>query len=214
MLKIRVSRLCDLGFPSSRVVELVLLGAWVSSSVANGDLPGDQGNGRHQAGLWRLAENDGLNCLFLQLRSLGYTKPYEAYVKEMAKGARPEDLGSLAVIAKESGYELAPVRLTMAELEGANLPVIVHLEQTDRGTGYFALVAEFTEHDVVVVNGGRATLMPISKDTFRREWSSYGLVPHGRAGGVSVIRRVLAAFLTAVAVAYAGRRIIRRRTKC
>jgi ABC-type bacteriocin/lantibiotic exporter with double-glycine peptidase domain len=102
--------------------------------------------------------------------------------------------------------------MTMKELRDARLPLIVHLEQAGRDTGRFVVVAEFTKHDVVIFQGGTATLEPISTDAFRREWSGYAIAPQNNIGGRFPPSRKIAALVVVWAVVSVGRKVIRRRT--
>jgi hypothetical protein len=213
VVKTVAARLRGFGFPAPRVAVLVLVAGLELSSVASGHPPDDQGNSPERFAVWRRVENDGLNCLFLQLSMLGYSRPYEAYLKEAGEHAPLEDLGALAFVAGKLGIGVAPARLTMEELEGATVPVVVHLEKHERRTGYFVLVLGFSKHSVNVIHGATATVEHLPRDTFRREWSSYALVPQGGIGGVSLARRVLAALMVAWAVVCVGRKM-RREKRC
>lgn len=168
---------------------------------------------------WRRTEYGGLQCLFLQLRVLGYDKPFERFWKDdVPVGSRLMDLASLAARAEDLGFSLAAVRLTMKELQNLRSPVIVHLEHAGLDTGSFALVTRFTGDDVLVVPGGTAALQPIPIDTFRRQWSSFALVPVDESRPILV--RETAALLLAlwavvsVAMKVANKTKRQRNNKC
>jgi hypothetical protein len=189
------------GLPRIALV-LVFLGLPASRGEADG------GQADAPPAPWRRAENDGRNCLFLQLRYLGYPGRYEDYLRAVADRPGLDQLSGLSAAAKELGYDLVTVRLTMAELERSRTPTIVHLEWQDRETGYFGLVVGFGRDDVgdhvILIHGGMATVDAMPRDTFRREWGGYALVPPRESGWGPWIRRGTAALMIALAAVAAG----------
>lgn len=163
-----------------------------------------------QEGFWRLPENDGLNCLYLQLRLMGYPKPYESYLQEIGHRAVPHDLASLKATAGRLGFSLVPSRLTMTEVDSVPVPVIAHLERGERGSGYFGLIIDTNEREVVVFHGGMASIEVLPRDNFRREWSGFALVPGEQSEWSSKVRRLLAALMVAWAVVSVTRTIRRK----
>jgi hypothetical protein len=176
--------------------------------ASRGEADGGQADAPTATALWRRPENDGRNCLFLQLRHLGYPGRYEDYLRAVADRPGLDQLGGLSAAAKELGYDLVTVRLTMAELERSRTPTIVHLEWQDRETGYFGLVVGFGRDDasdhVILIHGGMATVDAMPRDAFRREWGGYALVPPRESGWGPWIRRGTAALMIALAVVAAG----------
>jgi hypothetical protein len=190
--------------PGLRGIALVLTLVVLPAPCRAGGGPADAPS----SALWRRPENDGLNCLFLQLRGLGYPGRYEDYVQAVARRPRMDELSGLSAAAKELGYGLEPARLTMAELESMRAPILVHMEQRDRDTGHFGIVAGFardeTGEHVILFYGGIATVEPVLRDTFRREWSGYALVPTIESGWGPWIRRSTAALSIALAAVAVG----------
>lgn len=166
---------------------------------------------RHEAAgpqaMWRRPENDGVNCLFLMLGSLGYQGLYEPFLREISGVPGIDSLSGLARAAEAVGFGIVPVRMTMAEIEGLHRPVIVHLEQQAGDSGYYVLVRGFDAEEVILYHGGKATPETIPRDVFRREWSGFGLVPDEESGWIPVARRVAAGLTAALAVCFASYRL-------
>src|SRR5438876_5817956 len=68
------------------------------------------------AAFWRTRENDGINCLYIQLRLLGYAESYEKFRVRSPESGKYTSLQSLAALASEVGFDLVPVKLTYAQL--------------------------------------------------------------------------------------------------
>jgi hypothetical protein len=131
---------------------------------------------------WRRPERDGVNCLFLQLRLLGYDGTYEQVVAAVPGGAERASLGALARAARRLGLELAPTKLTFAELSALRSPVVILFEESEVGRGGFHLLVELTPSQAHLVEGSliaRGEWMPI--DRFRRGWTGFALVPVPRS---------------------------------
>jgi ABC-type bacteriocin/lantibiotic exporter with double-glycine peptidase domain len=151
--------------------------------------------------LWRVPENDGVNCLYLQLRFLGYTESYESFRRLTPDGRRYQTMSALSVAAARLGYDLVPVRLTRHELEKLRAPVIAHLEGRGPASGQFGLVLGCYGNEVALVEGGAVLRRVVPRDEFLRSWTRYALVERPRAWPV-VARRlsVLSVLLYAVAL--------------
>jgi hypothetical protein len=162
--------------------------------------------------IWRRPDYDAINCLFLQLRCLGYTATYQDYLAAVNKNIvqRRPSLASLTLEADRLGYKLLPVQLTMSELESLQTPALVHLESTDEASGHFACVVRCSAKDVILIDGAKATRETLSRDSFRRQWTGYVLAPaettsrlrSGAAlvGGVWIIMWLLQSGVRAVQV--------------
>jgi hypothetical protein len=173
-----------------------------------------QTKGGAQELAWRRIENDGVNCLYLELQWCGYEQPFEQYLTEVGNGAQLRDLGAMAAAARRLGYELEPMHLSMAELESTKVPVIAHLERTDQHTGYFAVVVEFNQRFVLLVNGPQASVRQVTKDTFRREWSGYALLPGSRSPYLPTGRRAVAALMVGFVLVSVGKRFLSKGKQC
>jgi Peptidase C39 family len=149
-------------------------------------------------GFWRRTDNDGILCLFLELRWCGYNRSFEQYLAEIGDDTKPRDFKSLVSAAKRLGYDLAPIQISMTDIEKMDVPPLVHLERTDGGSGYFAVVVECNERFVLLVNGPQAAIRQIRKDTFRREWSGYALVPVARSTIWPLCRRALSVMMVSL----------------
>src|ERR1700761_5152877 len=72
----------------------------------------------------RNPRHDGLNCLFLQLKTMGYDGGYEQFADRVALDQREPTLQTLSIAAKQLGFQLTPSVLTWRELLSLNAPVI------------------------------------------------------------------------------------------
>jgi len=133
-----------------------------------------------QDGIWRSHQNDGLNCLYMQLRILGYRGTYEEYRAAAARHGRLNDAEAIAAAARAFGVRLALKRFTPEELSQSKLPAIIHLDQHENVESYFALWIgddPRNERFVLLYPGGRATVIVYRKELFQRDWTGYALVP-------------------------------------
>lgn len=121
---------------------------------------------------------DGLNCLYLQLRLLGYTGTYERFLQELPAEPGALSLASLVAVAKRFGFALTPVKLVPSELAMTGSPVIVHFEETGIGKGRFHVFLGMSDDEaaVALINGAYVTRHWMPRDEFRRNWTGYALV--------------------------------------
>jgi hypothetical protein len=127
---------------------------------------------------WRCLGRDGVNCLYLQLRLLGYAGTYEEVVAAVPGGPEQANLGGLAEAASRLGFALVPAKLTVAELASLGSPTVILFEETDLGRGRFHLLVGLSSSQAYLVDGGfirHGEQMPI--DRFRRGWTGFALVP-------------------------------------
>jgi hypothetical protein len=128
---------------------------------------------------WRCGQRDGVNCLYLQLRLLGYTGRYEDVVNAVPGDLAQPTLASLAQAARRLRYHLVPVKMTAAEVFDLRFPTIILFEEKGIGNGRFHLLLGCTATLVHLVGGEFITRyqLHMSKDRFRRGWTGYALVP-------------------------------------
>jgi hypothetical protein len=127
---------------------------------------------------WRSAENDGKNCLYVQLRTLGYKKTYEEYITSIeANNGDIRTFAGLTRIAELQGYHLSTVATSVEEISRARVPAIVQLEERERGGTYFGLYINSDDSNVYLLDGPMVRLAKMTQDRFRRSWSGYAIVP-------------------------------------
>lgn len=135
---------------------------------------------------WRVAERDGLNCLYLLLKTYSVGVRYTALEREVSGRTKPR-LGMLQLrdAAAAHGLETEIRRWTPAELSECAFPVVLHLD-SDRagqrlGDGEFVLwlgQGSFSGRAThTVLRGGSALLEQCPDELLRRCWSGYALVP-------------------------------------
>jgi hypothetical protein len=165
------------------------------------------------ASLWRSPARDGVNCLYLQLRLLGYTGTYEKVVEAVPGGADWPSLGALAQAARRLGFDLVPVKLNMTELSSLRSPVVILFEDAELGHGRFHLLLGFSPSTAHLVDGKLITRYEIDMpmDQFRRGWTGLALVSRSNASwqgrwiGVT-IGGIVAGAIVWLACRYARRR--------
>lgn len=153
-------------------------------------------------GCYRTPEYDGMNCLYLQLRLLGYSLDYETYRKTLPTLPITVSLDSLANDADRFGVSLVPVKLTYIELTQSKQPIIIYFEEEALGNGRFMLFlsASPDQQHVELIESATIVHRRMTVDQFRRYWTGYALVPQHANKWNVWIRRV-AALLVAGSVA-------------
>jgi peptidase C39-like protein len=190
-------------------VLIALLAPYSLAGEERGSRSGETSGGAE----WRRPENDGLNCLFLQLHYLGYQGHYESFYNTTRGKPGLDRLSGLSAAAKALGFDLVPARLAMTELEEYTGPTLVHLEQQGSVAGFYGLVKGFEDQKVLLIHGGKASLERIPRDVFRREWSGFALVPQDGIEWGPRIRRGLAALMVGCALVIIGNRVLVRRSQ-
>jgi Peptidase C39 family len=211
--------------PSERVKDYSGLDMWikrlsiaVTIVVAMWGLPGralgqslDGRQGENQDGIayYRTPENDAVNCLYLQLRLLGYTENYEVFREQLPADPSSMSLDSMARVGQKMGFRLVPVKISLSDLAKAGAPVIVHFEQEGIGKGQFLLFLAMTESEYAfsVIEGRYIWRTQMPRDEFRRKWTGYALIPRPRIDWELWIRRGAAALVVLGAGAWLALRV-------
>jgi hypothetical protein len=170
---------------------LILLGAsggWASRSPAadTGPPAGADDTGD------RAPANDGVNCLYAQLRLLGYRDAYPVYRQRLPLAEGPVTIDALAAAARSLGYDMVPLQLTVDELARLSAPVIVHFEENSLERGRFHLFLGLAEDRAYLVDGTRVTVSSMPRDNFRRNWTGFALVNRPARAAAPRIRRAIA----------------------
>jgi len=141
-------------------------------------LKGKKGENLDRRACFRMPENDGANCLYLQLRLLGYTEHYERFSEELPAAKESVNLATLTQVGRKLGFRMAPVKMNVTELVDAGAPVIVYFEKGGIGRGQFHLFLgiDQTDTQVALINGAYVKREWMSRDQFRRGWTGYGLI--------------------------------------
>lgn len=179
---------------------IVLLALVPAEKRGCGAPPDQSENADPRLARWRRVENEGINCLFLQLRRSGYDESYETFLKSVPEGERFDDMASLARLAKRFGYHLVPVKSTLDDLERAAIPAIVHVENERVGEGTFGLLISTAPDRVTLVEGATVSVVQRPRDDFLRTWSGFALVPGRESRLWAWTRRAAAGFLAAWAI--------------
>jgi ABC-type bacteriocin/lantibiotic exporter with double-glycine peptidase domain len=133
---------------------------------------------RSTAAFRRIPENDAANCLYLQLRLLGYRDGYDTFRNELPAGRASLTFKEMAAIGQRLGFRNTPVKLTVSELVSARMPVILHFESRGVKSGQFMLFLWMYEDEtkVALIDGVHVTFTEMSRDEFRRSWTGYALI--------------------------------------
>jgi hypothetical protein len=179
----RVSEFASMMQPTPRWSSFVAHFAQaILAVVAIAPVGGVAGEVQQDSVRWRCPQRDGVNCLYLQLRMMGYNGNYEQLVTAMPGGVEQANLHELAQAAQRLGFPLVPVKASAAELAKAPLPVLVLCEGLGRDSGRFHLLLGFSPSKVHLVDGAFITRYElISIDRFRREWTGFALIPQPRS---------------------------------
>jgi hypothetical protein len=175
-----------------------------------GGAPGELGD---DSASWRRPEFDGVNCLYLQLRLLGYTGTYKEVVAAMPEGAEKASLGGLAQAAARLGFTLAPIKLTVAELARLRSPVVILFEEAGLGHGRFHLLLGFSPTKAVLMDGKFVIYIEMPKDRFRRAWTGLILVPRSTSPWSGRWLKAALGAVGAVVVVWLARYTARRRQR-
>lgn len=184
------------------------------SLLAIGQADGAKGEQGSVFVRWRCPEYDGVNCLYLQLRLLGYTGTWEEVIAAVPGGAERASLSGLAKAARRLGFPLLPAKLNMAELSTLSSPTVILFEEKEVGRGRFHLLVKLFPSQAHLVDGGfitRGELMPI--DRFRRGWTGFALVPRSASPVAGTLARLVLGVVTAVAAVWLARSAARRRQR-
>jgi hypothetical protein len=150
---------------------LILASPWHKSLLA-------AENGPNQAAFCRAAEYDAANCLYLQLRLLGFQDNYDAFRAQLPADPASLTLKEMAAIARRLGFRHEPVKMTVSELVRAQSPVILHFESHGVNSGEFMLFLWMynDETKVALIDGAHVTFKEMARDEFRRSWTGYALI--------------------------------------
>jgi len=130
---------------------------------------------------WRSPENDGLNCLYILLKSRNFDTDYKGLSRRLLKSGGPATLVDLKRATEEVGAEGVIIKGDPETLK-ASLPAIAHIQDFRDGSQGFVLVFGMSEADVQLIHGNYATIDQMSQDEFRLLWSGYALRLEGRTG--------------------------------
>jgi hypothetical protein len=120
---------------------------------------------------WRIAERDGIHCLYVLFGSCGRHIDYDDLLAAAAPLGGGTSLASLCKLANRFGVRLVARRRTPAELTRDRLPAIVHLDDAAAGSGRFALLLRCDDVNCLLVSGDEVTIEQMSSDKFRRSWT-------------------------------------------
>lgn len=203
--------------PDWRHVRIAIMAFGLAVILPGVSVAGDLGT---EFPRWRCPERDGVNCLYLQLRLLGWTGPYEEVVAAVPGGPEKASLAGLATAARQLGFTLVPTKLTVAEVARLPSPTLILWEDAQIGRGRFHLLLGLSASKAYVVEGefiNRPEEMPI--DRFRRGWTGFALVHRAGAGwsrrlvGITAGTLALATVWLACRVPRAWRKVTMRPDK-
>lgn len=145
----------------------------------SGTIAFSQSPDQHVAvGVWRRAEWDGVNCLYLQMRVLGVRLPYEKFLDRVLAAEDVDSFAGLEKLGRESGCSVITVRSSFKAIREARVPIVAHMEDDTPGRGGgFVLLLGFNDGFVSMIDGRTVGATQMSEDEFRRAWSGYALVP-------------------------------------
>lgn len=157
-------------------MRLIYLGLLLAMPVHESPVAAEESPG--QTTFRRIPENDAANCLYLQLRLLGYSDGYEVFRNELPADHASLTLQEMAAIGRRLGFRLEPVKMTVSELLSARCPVILHFESrgVDAGRLMLFLWMYGDETKLSLIDGAHVSFTEMSRDEFRRSWNGYALI--------------------------------------
>src|SRR5262249_55206825 len=93
-------------------------------------------------------------------------------------------LAELGSLGRNLGFRLVPVKMSVADLANAGVPVIVHFEEVGIDSGRFQLFLGMARSEAMValIDGSHVTRVQMSGEEFRRRWTGYGLIAQPSTG--------------------------------
>jgi hypothetical protein len=126
--------------------------------------------------IWRIARNDGVNCLYLQLAILRHEVDFAQLVESVQPGRGSVTLLTLKEAAGRHGLPMRIRQCRPDDLERLPMPVIALMDEP-RGGGAFALICQLDEQYCRLITGSTATYSEMPIDDFRHAWSGFVLEP-------------------------------------
>lgn len=160
----------------------------------------------------RSPERDGVNCLYIQLRLLGYSGTYENVIAAMPGGVDQASLAELAEAARRLGFHLVPVKQTVVELSSdRRSPMVILFEEASPGEGRFHVLLAFSQkmEKVLLIHGEFITRIEMPIDRFRRGWTGFALMPQSVSPWPKRVLGMIAGAVLAWSATWLARRIIR-----
>lgn len=125
---------------------------------------------------WRTPNNDGLNCLYLLLRTHGVDAGYDDLEKSTKARGECMNLLSLRKSVEQHGLGAQVIKTNLTDLREYSFPIIAYMDGSlGEGSG-FVLLLEVNGSSCSYVEGGYATINEVSDEQFRRTWTGYALV--------------------------------------
>jgi ABC-type bacteriocin/lantibiotic exporter with double-glycine peptidase domain len=125
--------------------------------------------------LWRIPQNDGLNCLYMLFKLHGKSIDYATLKSAFEGSDHGVSLGRLRDIGRESGLSMSVYKCRPMDLARAGRPVVAFIEGSEGLGGSFDLILDVDESRCLLIDGGGAYLSEVPIDQFRRSWSGYVL---------------------------------------
>ena len=161
-----------------RTLLLILVTGAFGTSTVSQDQAGDTPKMPADS-YWRVARNCGLNSLFLLLKARGIEGiDYDSLSKVIAIGPKGSSLLDLRSAAYEVGHPVGVYKISPADLETRELPVIAHMDKFSgdfAGTGHLVLITEYdrTNGRVRVFDGVSALPGNVTMERFLQSWTGY-----------------------------------------
>jgi Peptidase C39 family len=163
------------------------------SAMSGGDSPT---SAEDKTLVYRVPQLDGINCLYVQLKFLGYNGDYASFRAQAAAQGTADTMESLSSLARKLGFDLVPTLLTGPELGRLNQPVLIHQERNGLGSGEFCLFLERGRDQVRLVSGPSMSWVETRRDLFERDWTGYALVLRSGPTMPTKMRRAVALMLS------------------
>lgn len=151
----------------------VILGLGLPRAVENGSggLTDGEPEVRSHLANWRTPANDAANTAFLMAKSKGYDVSWQDFQEKL--GGRRTSLLEISDTLTALGVSNTLSECNLKQLADGVRPAIVLLDNDRKRGSSFALFVADRGGDIMVINGGAATLGAVPREDFLRSWTGH-----------------------------------------
>ena len=150
---------------------------------------------------WRDPNHGGINSIYILAGMSGADIAYADALAALPGDHLPSTLDEMLAASDVLGIPCSARMLTADELSKIDLPVILHLDGLESGSGAYIVATRRFPTDLEYVNGPSATIHYLRYEDLMRKWSGVALIPEGRSGSLASMGIGLVAGLGIVWVA-------------
>lgn len=156
-------------------VVVSLTAAWAVGASTGGTARREVAPGDGE--VWRTQKQQGTNALHLLLKLCGRSPEYDRVKAALEREGEHPSLLHLRDAAAEFGLPCEVSRVSPGELGSGSFPVVTLMDLHPDQGGVYVLLVNFNGTSWQMIDGTSATLISLSDDEFRRNWSGVVLTP-------------------------------------